>query len=60
TPKGQALLETILPPHFKRMAALMNPLTETERKTLVDLLKKIRNQAAGMPAPEEPRCSAAS
>lgn len=59
TPKGQALLEAILPPHFKRMAALMNPLTEAERKTLVDLLKKIRNQAAGMPAPEEPRCSAA-
>lgn len=59
TPKGQALLETILPPHFQRMASLMSPLSETERKTLVDLLKKIRNRAAGMPAPEEPRMPAA-
>ncbi len=57
TPKGQALLETILPPHFKRMAALMGSLTEAERKTLVDLLKKIRSQAAGMPVPEATPCA---
>ncbi len=51
TPKGAALLQAILPPHFKRMAALMEPLDEVERKTLVQLLKKIRQQAIAMEAP---------
>ncbi len=60
TPKGQALLEAILPPHFKRMAALMQPLTEAERKTLVDLLKKIRSQAAGMPVSDSTSCGPAA
>jgi DNA-binding MarR family transcriptional regulator len=45
TAKGKALLSTILPHHFKRMAALMQPLNETERKTLVQLLTKIMRQA---------------
>lgn len=44
TAKGRALLESILPDHFKRMAVLMAPLTETERKTLVQLLGKIMDQ----------------
>lgn len=60
TPKGQALLEAILPQHFKRMAALMQPLTEAERKTFVDLLKKIRSQAAGMPVPGATSCAPAA
>lgn len=48
TAKGRALMQQILPQHFKRMAALMKPLSETERKTLVALLVKIRDQATGM------------
>jgi DNA-binding MarR family transcriptional regulator len=54
TPKGAALLQTILPPHFKRMAALMEPLDEAERKTFVGLLKKIRQQAIAMETPPSP------
>jgi DNA-binding MarR family transcriptional regulator len=41
TAKGEALLREILPGHFKRMASLMEPLSETERKTLVRLLNKV-------------------
>ncbi len=48
TPKGKALLESILPAHFKRMAALMAPLSEPERKTLVQLLRKILHQASSL------------
>jgi len=54
TAKGSALLNQILPPHFKRMAALMQPLDEAERKTLVQLLTKIRTQAAHMIEPNAP------
>ena len=50
TEKGRILLQQILPPHFKRMAALMQPLTEAERKTLVELLSKIGRQATAMAA----------
>jgi DNA-binding MarR family transcriptional regulator len=46
TNKGRALLEKILPMHFKRMAALMQPLTEPERKILVGLLTKIMQRAS--------------
>lgn len=52
TPKGHALLNQILPPHFKRMAALMAPLDEAERRMLVQLLTKIRQQAGTMPVAE--------
>lgn len=45
TPKGRALLEEILPDHFKRMAWLMAPLSEVERQALVRLLNKIQQQA---------------
>jgi DNA-binding MarR family transcriptional regulator len=48
TGKGRALLQTILPLHFKRMAALMEPLTEPERKTLVQLLTKIVERATNL------------
>jgi DNA-binding MarR family transcriptional regulator len=50
TAKGRALLETILPGHFKRMAWLMSPLSEFERQTLVQLLNKIQQQAIKIPA----------
>jgi DNA-binding MarR family transcriptional regulator len=46
TPKGHATLARILPGHFKRMAALMKPLSPHERKTLVELLNRILQQAS--------------
>jgi len=48
TPRGLATLREILPGHFKRMAALMAPLSEHERKTLVRLLDKVAGQASSM------------
>jgi DNA-binding MarR family transcriptional regulator len=54
TTKGHNLLSKILPPHFQRMAALMAPLDESERKTLVQLLTKIRTQADLMNVPAAP------
>lgn len=48
TDKGRTLLQTVMPPHFQRMASLMERLSETERKTLVELLNKITRQAAGL------------
>jgi DNA-binding MarR family transcriptional regulator len=50
TYKGQSTLEEILPGHFKHMAALMAPLSEHERKTLVRLLNKVAGQAATLTA----------
>ncbi|HVU25381.1 MAG TPA: MarR family transcriptional regulator [Opitutus sp.] len=41
TDKGSALLETILPEHFKRMTALLKPLNQAERRTLAQLLAKV-------------------
>jgi DNA-binding MarR family transcriptional regulator len=55
TAKGQALLNAILPGHFKRMAELMRPLSEDDRKTLVRLLNKILQQSATLsPEPASP------
>jgi DNA-binding MarR family transcriptional regulator len=52
TPKGLSLLHGILPEHFRRMATLMRTLSESDRKTLVGLLGKIREEAAQLsPAP---------
>ncbi len=45
TDKGVDFIKGVLPDHFKRMAALMSPLSEPERKTLVRLLTKIVAQA---------------
>jgi DNA-binding MarR family transcriptional regulator len=45
TEKGRRLIEAILPVHFRRMAALMQPLDESERKTLVQLLRRVLQQA---------------
>lgn len=56
TRQAVELLRQILPGHFQRMAALMTPLSEPERETLVLLLQKIVNHAstlaptAGLPA----------
>ncbi len=51
TAKGHSLLNRVLPGHFRRMAALMAPLSETERRALVRLLVKIAPQTAA-PQPE--------
>ena len=50
TDKGRALLEEILPEHFKRMSWLMSPLSEFERQTLVQLLNKLHLQAEKYPS----------
>ncbi len=57
TDKGRALLEEILPEHFKRMSWLMSPLSEFERQTLVQLLNKLHLQASKFPA-ESPSAAA--
>jgi len=57
TGKGQILLHRVLPGYFRRMAALMAPLSEPERKTLVRLLLKITPQA---PAPQPEAALASS
>lgn len=46
TPRGEALLRAILPEHFRRLAWLMEPLSETERKTFVRLLTKVMQRSA--------------
>jgi hypothetical protein len=38
-----------MPEHFRRMAWLMGPLTENERKTFVRLLTKVLERAAEDP-----------
>jgi DNA-binding MarR family transcriptional regulator len=50
TEAGADLLKEILPHHFQRMAALMAPLSEAERKTMLQLLLKIIEQASTMPS----------
>jgi DNA-binding MarR family transcriptional regulator len=55
TSKGKQFLQEFLPGHFRAVAAMMSGLSENERKTLVTLLGKIREQAAStravVPAP---------
>src|SRR4051812_19042933 len=46
TAKAEHFLQNLLPGHFRRMATLMAPLSQSERKTLVQLLVKIQEQAA--------------
>lgn len=45
TSRGEMFLREFLPGHFQAIAALMSPLTEPERKTLVRLLVKIQQCA---------------
>jgi DNA-binding MarR family transcriptional regulator len=51
TPKAHELLENMLPDHYRRVAALMAPLSESERITLQQLLKKA---SQGLSALREP------
>lgn len=46
TKRGEKLLSRIMPEHFRRMAWLMGPLSEAERKTFVRLLAKVMERAA--------------
>ncbi|MBC7365786.1 MAG: MarR family transcriptional regulator [Undibacterium sp.] len=48
TPKAEEFLRKFLPEHFQITAKLMRTLTESERKTLVQLLNKISQQASVM------------
>jgi DNA-binding MarR family transcriptional regulator len=48
TAKGDRFLNDFLPHHFKTIASLMAPLSESERKTLVRLLGKIEQRAAAL------------
>ena len=50
TPKGKQLLEQMLPDHFCRTTNLMTNLSDAEKKTLIELLAKLR---AGTPAMRE-------
>ncbi len=58
TAKGEKFLNEFLPGHFKLIAELMAPLSESERKTLVKLLVKIQSHATtlrpGAPAVAAP------
>lgn len=49
TPRGEQLLHKVLPAHFREMAWLLEPLSESERKTLVRLLTKLLERAAERP-----------
>ena len=62
TERGEKLLRTILPPHFRQMAWLMEPLSEGERRTLVRLLTKVLERASSVTRPTgpEPAASAAA
>lgn len=42
TPKAHAFLATMLPGYFRRVSAFMSHLTESERRTFVQLLGKIQ------------------
>jgi len=45
TEEGETFIRELIPDHFRLMAALMEPLSESERKLLVSLLNKILHHA---------------
>jgi len=51
TTHGETLLHKIMPEHFRRMAWLMAPLSEGERKTFVRLLTKLLRRAGESDSP---------
>lgn len=60
TKRGEKLLVRILPAHFRRMAWLMEPLSEKERKTFVRLLTKVLTRATGENSTAEPAAAVLS
>ncbi len=53
TAKAENFLRAFMPGHFRSVAAVMDTLSETERKTLVRLLVKIQRQVSALKA-EDP------
>ena len=53
TKRGEKLLARIMPEHFRRMAWLMAPLSEHDRRTFVRLLTKVLARAAEEPSSAE-------
>lgn len=51
TPTGDKFIRQMLPAHFQLMAALMQPLSIEERKTLVGLLNKVLRHAPSCAKP---------
>jgi MarR family 2-MHQ and catechol resistance regulon transcriptional repressor len=43
TQKGEALLDEFMPVHYRNLKGLLHGLSESERETLVELLKKVRS-----------------
>ncbi|HEV7405305.1 MAG TPA: MarR family transcriptional regulator [Chthoniobacteraceae bacterium] len=53
TPKGQALIESLIPDYFRCVSGIMEPLDEVERTVLVSLLHKIQQGLAPLDLPEQ-------
>lgn len=51
TEKGRAHLNKMFPDHYGRIAAVMSPLNEVERETLIALLKKMSEKIPAMRDP---------
>jgi DNA-binding MarR family transcriptional regulator len=51
TAKARKLLDGMLPDHYRRISALMAPLSEAERATLQELMSKV---SSGIPALRDP------
>ena len=60
TPEGERFLVQFLPGHFQAIASLMSPLTETERKILVQLLGKVQQHASTLNGGKKPASPAIS
>jgi DNA-binding MarR family transcriptional regulator len=43
TQKGEALLDEFMPVHYRNLKGLLRGLSEDERETLLELLKKVRS-----------------
>src|SRR3954468_405926 len=52
TPKGQALIESLIPDYFRCVSGILEPLDEVERTMLVSLLQKIQQGLAPRDLPE--------
>lgn len=51
TPQGEAVMQAVLPGYFRRIAHLMENLSDAERQTFVRLLNKVVQRAAAMTSP---------
>ncbi|AFY86642.1 MAG: hypothetical protein CLLPBCKN_003303 [Chroococcidiopsis cubana SAG 39.79] len=51
TDKGRELISNLLPEHFCRTTSMMSQLTTAEKKTLIELLGKLRSGSAAMREP---------